>query len=226
MPETTPFTALGRGNGFSFCPRQLAVEPVDGILPISISDYNATYGATYGFLSASSNNFSSGVTNLTDLMAIYYNLYSFNVTATGSYEFLGGPSDSHTWTDDLAQVVEKEPINRVCTFSTPNYRYNGSSYYDYGNFKLNGSQFFYDDGAGNKTYYAGAVSSSSFFRNTGVTNFGARTFESVDAGQELTHHKITISGVELHFSFYAATTPDSYSSTLTVNSVDEYTYPT
>jgi len=224
MPETTKFVAEGVGNGFYRCPYTLAVEPVDGILPISISDYNSLYGSDFGFLSSDWGNFSSGVSSLGDLMDMYYNLYSFNMTATGEWT-IGSNTDSNTWTGELEQIVEKEPMERVCGSTPPIFRYDGVSSFDYGTFRLVVFPFVFDDGAGNKTYYLGLQRSQSFFRNTGVTSFIARNFEAVDDGLELTHHEITISGLTFHFSFSASTTPDSYSSTLTVNSETPYTYP-
>ena len=113
MPETTKFVYEGVGNGFYRCPRVLAVEPVDGILPMSINDYNSLYGSDFGFLSNDWGSFSSGVSSLGDLMDMYYNLYSFNMTATGEWTIRSN-TDSNTWTSELEQTVEKEPMERVC----------------------------------------------------------------------------------------------------------------
>lgn len=224
MPTATKFVAEGVGNGFSFCPTTLAVKPVNGILPMSISNYNSLYGATHGYLASGTGNFSSGVSSLGDLMDIYYNLYSFNATATGSWT-RGNDSDSHTWTGDLDQVVEEEPNNRVCTAVTPSYRYDDVFVSDYGNFHLGGLPLVYDDGAGTKTYYLYTV--SSYFKNTSAAYFIARTYEIVDQYPELDTHAITISGVTFYFSYIwssGSSEPDSHSSTLTINGETSYTY--
>tara|TARA_R110000796_G_C14456386_1_gene424010 strand:+ start:114 stop:953 length:840 start_codon:yes stop_codon:yes gene_type:complete len=99
MPTATSFTALGRGNGFSFCPAKVDVSGYDNWV-------------TLGGVSSGSATQAQINTSLVNAMKLYWNLYS----ATASF--------TATWTDgnlsfdkSLANhqyVITPEPRRRLC----------------------------------------------------------------------------------------------------------------
>ena len=108
MPTATPFTALGRGNGFSYCPDKINVSDRGDGQPY---DYWTTLD---GF-----NKGSTGVRSDSDLrdsliaaMKFYWNLKGMNASASMVDDF-GGNSGS---VENVELDDSDEHYSRVCPF--------------------------------------------------------------------------------------------------------------
>jgi len=99
MPTATPFTALGRGNGFPFC--------------LTYQSFDETIHA--------------GEYTFTEAMQLFWNLQSFNLTINTDGPSTYTPLVSvNGW--DLEEGIDKEPKDRVCnTYGNPVIGYDESS---------------------------------------------------------------------------------------------------
>jgi len=223
MPTATSFKALGKGNGLPFCTTELAVEPVNGSIGMTINAYNSLYatwnGGTFSGLS-SGQGFSQPFSNILNAMPFFWNLYNFNLSSSVSAT-VGSFNQSATVSNlAISQTVEIEPKDRACRFTTPNFRDNDSSAYV--NFLFSGIYYF---GTGaNKKYYWGLIS-TSINPGVGVGNILPRTYENRQNLNEYDDFVFLItSDVKIAMAFYSATAFDSVTANATINSVNYYTY--
>jgi len=96
MPTATPFTALGRGNGFPFCPTKVDVSTFDNVRELTLAE----------------------------AMKIFWNLYSGTPTLSYSWTYTSPTPpnpESYSYSASLnSEVVltpDKYPHDRVCYVS-------------------------------------------------------------------------------------------------------------
>jgi hypothetical protein len=223
MPTATPFKALGRGNGLPFCATELAVEPVDGSIGMTINNYNSLYatwnGGSFSGLS-SGLGFSQPFNDILNAMPFFWNLYNFNLSSSVSAT-LGTNTQSASVTNlAISQSVEITPKNRACRSNSPTFKDNDPSASI--NFLFAGIYYF---GTGsNKKYYWGLISTKI---NPGVSggNILPRTYENRQNPNEYDDFILSITtDVKIAMAFYSTTAFDSVTATALVNSVTYYTY--
>lgn len=223
MPTATPFKALGAGNGFPFCTTELAVEPVDGSIGMTINDYNTLYatwnGGTFSGLSTGQG-FSQPFSNILDAMPFFWNLYDFNLSSSVSAT-LGSNTQSASVTNlAISQAVEITPKNKACRFNTPTFRDNDPS----ASINFLFSNIYYFGTGVNKKYYWGLIS-TSINPGIGVGSILPRTYENRQNLNEYDDFEFSItSDVKIAMAFYSSTAFDSVTATASVNSVNYYTY--
>lgn len=110
MPTATPFKAIGRGNGFPYCP---TVEN-----KINVNNYSkwTTLG---GYNSNSSGAVTEYQINLSRqrAMQLYWNLYQVNCSLSSVNDLESEYED--TWDESITNVSTNiQPKNRTCSFSS------------------------------------------------------------------------------------------------------------
>lgn len=223
MPTATPFKAFGRGNGLPFCTTELAVEPVNGSIGMTISGYNSSYatwnGGNYSGLSTNQG-FSQPFSNILDATPFFWNLYDFNLSS--SVEAIIGSNTYSASVSNLAisQAVEIVPKNRSCRSNSPTFRDNDSSASI--NFLFAGIYYF---GTGaNKKYYWGLIS-TYINPGVGVGSILPRTYENRQNFNEYDDFILSItSNVKIAMAFYSSTAFNSVTANASINSVNYYTY--
>ena len=104
MPIATSFTALGRGNGFPYCPTKVDVSVYDNWITLGGIEKGNTVTESKKSLS------------LVNAMKLYWNLYSATASFTSS---LSKSSDdvNYSFTKDLSSsyIISPEPIERTCS---------------------------------------------------------------------------------------------------------------
>jgi len=110
MPTATPFKALGKGNGFPYCP---TVEN-----KIDVNNYSK-----WTTLGEYNSNSSGAVTeyqiNLSRqrAMQLYWNLYQVNCSLS-SFNDIDSSGFNNIWDESITNVsTNTEPKNRTCSFS-------------------------------------------------------------------------------------------------------------
>jgi hypothetical protein len=219
MPTATPFKAIGMGNGFPFLPRELAVEPVNGSIGMTISEYNTLYEGTYSL--STGQGFSQPFSNILDASSFFWNLYDFNLSS--SVEAITESDVFSASVSNLAisQSVEIVPKNRACRSRGPYFRDN-KSIYTKANFLFNGI-YCYGTGA-NKKYYWGIINT---YINPGVTVglIAPRTYENRQYYYEYEDFILSItSNVKIQMAFYSPDPFVTVNADAEINSVNYYTY--
>lgn len=112
MPTATPFTALGRGNGFPFCPTKVDVSNFD--YWITLGGFKKTDGGspTQAQIDLS----------LSNAAKIYWNIYGVTGEATSSLASVTfvnmdeaeSSTVSFAKTPSPSDTEEREPIDRAC----------------------------------------------------------------------------------------------------------------
>jgi hypothetical protein len=97
MPTATPFTALGRGNGFPFCPSKVNVSTYD-------------YWTTFSGVNKNNPTTSDALIqeSLALAMKFYWNIYSVNVTTNTQTN-----SENEEYSVSSA-IADATPVERVC----------------------------------------------------------------------------------------------------------------
>jgi hypothetical protein len=214
MSTTQEFNADVRGNGFPFCPSRLAddVVPVDGVLPLSVSDYNSQYGAEFGFLSTAEN-FSGPIdkNDFLKIMPVFWNLESLDVTASASWTFPDsdppGPDSSSISDETLDQVNEKKPNQRVCGgFSQLYFRFPDPFPSSGQRASFRFSRIFWQ--AAEEKYYVTTVGQQTFINTGPGENSSApvvirgRRFEDIDNDLELDSGSLMIGIIPFWWGLY------------------------
>lgn len=226
MPTATPFTALGKGNGFPFCPNELAVQPVNGNLGMTTNAYNDAYatfngGDFYG-LSATLG-FSRPFYTLTDAMQTYWNLHSFTISASVAWS-KNSNSDSASITDALIQQsVERTPMQRVC--------YAFRQFNDIpalpGNARVNiniSGIFYFDTGSGLEYYWS--IYQTGINPGIGVGSIYPSTFEMKEDFFEYSPLVLNITDtLVIDMAYYTTSELDSGTASASVETTTYYTYP-
>ena len=232
MPEATPFMALGVGNGFPFCFRELAVKPVNGSLGMTSTAYNTQYGDDFSTIG--SIGFSRGKLDPKDFSNLYWNLYSFNVSASVSYTYtvtyINGDTDTRTESGSVSDMQmnrssDQEPRERVCNKGSVSY---GNTDMEYFNPSISfGRIYYFENEDGSKEYYLSfeafifvAVEDTRRFGG----NFRALTFNRLN--DSVWGGVITIDGIELDMIYVMfAIEPDSITAAISLTDTTFYTYP-
>ena len=223
MPTATPFTALGRGNGFPFCPVELAVRPVDGSLGMSINDYNAAYATWNGgdFQGLSGGlGFSQPFTNLTDSMNFFWNLHSFTLSSSISWVKNSNSDSASVSGIDITQSVEKTPSERACLSFPPSFRDSEAGVNV--NFLFAGIYYFGEGGS--REYYWGLIS-TGINPGIGVGSILPRTYENRTDLYEYTPFVLVFdSAVSIAMAYYTTSALTSGSGSASIDSLEFYTY--
>lgn len=220
----TPFKALGLYNGFPFRALELAVNPINGSIGMTVNDYNSLYatwnGGAFSGLS-SGQGFSQPFNNILDAMPFYWNLYNFYLSASVSTTVGSNIQSASVDNLEISQTVQRDPKNRIGN-TIPSFRDNDSSASIYFFF----NRIYYFGTGANKKYYWGLVGTTSI--NPGVSggSISPRTYERRQNLNEYEDFILTItSNVKIAMAFYSPTTAfDSVTATASVNSVNYYTY--
>jgi hypothetical protein len=190
MPTATPFTALGRGNGFPFCPDKINVSDRGDGQPY---DYWTTLD---GF-----NKGSTGVRSDSDLrdsliaaMKFYWNLKGMNASASRDDDF----NNISSSVENVELDDSDEPYTRVCPFYPFAVKIDTSCFNSIGiNNEFNFNEFralkiyrLYNGATNDESnfvgYAAGAAGSSSFSRGLVARSSGdaliRRARATVDLG--------------------------------------------
>ena len=221
MPTTEPFIPLGVGNGFPFCFRELAVKPVNGSLGMTSSAYNTQYGDDFSTI-GSYTGFSRGKSDPKDFAELYWNLYSFKVSASVSY---GDPPPHSGSVSDIQmnREFDQEPRERVCYTGPVEYKSTVTT--DQDSRIWFGPIYYFENEDGSKEYYLSflasihvAVSASVWFGD----RFQARNFDRLPPVWE---GVITIDGIELDM-IYAMLDfePNSITASISLTDTTFYTY--
>ena len=231
MPTATSFNALGAGNGFPFCFRELAVKPVNGSLGMTSNDYNNEYGDDFSTI-GSDTGFSRGKLDPKYFADIYWNLYSFKASASVSYTYTvnDGNGGTTTVTDSgsvsdiqMNRRFDQEPRERVCYKGRVEYKSTVTT--DQDSRIWFGPIYYFENEDGSKEYYLSflasihvAVSASVWFGD----RFQARNFDRLPPVWE---GVITIDGIELDM-IYAMfdSEPDSITAAISLTDTTFYTY--
>jgi hypothetical protein len=228
MPTATPFKALARGNGFNTIVKELAVEPVDGNLGITINDYNAAYATWNGGNFSGLSNlqaFSQPFSNLKDAEPFWWNSYSLEITADLEFTQYGENLSNSIDGAALNQSVEYTPAERV------NRPYPSPFTYNSGGSVLNlffNGLYYYGNGT-NRKYYWGLVGTTNIQIVSGA-NFAAypRIYERRNS-TSLTEYDpfiltitSTIKLAMAHYSTNSEVTDVDFN--ISVDSVNYYTY--
>ena len=243
MPEATPFMALGVGNGFPFCFRELAVKPVNGSLGMTSNDYNNEYGDDFSTI-GSDTGFSRGKLDPEYFADLYWNLYSFKASASVSYTYTvnDGNGGTNTVTDSgsvsdiqMNRTLDQEPRERVCYKSHVEYESTDTT--DQESRIRFGPIYYFENEDGSKEYYLSFEASirvaveGSFRFSDGFqpVHFDRldpyipddeETFESVWEGV------MTIDGIELDIMYVMSDfEPNSITAAISLTDTTFYTYP-
>lgn len=231
MPEAEPFTALGRGNGYTFCFKEIQTPIVDGKLPVSISDYNNTYGVTF----STGTFFSNPLSDQYAAMQLFWNLHSFKVNIATSFTFGSDPFTSNLTSGLVEPRIQKTPIERICglqdTYREPeNEEYSAlpeDKKYS-ALFKPSGILFYEENGE--REYY---VKFSNFIFDpktiTSATGFITGTQRELDRPtftQVLDRGTVNLLGVEIPWiGVYGGTAePNDGSASFNIDETEVYTY--
>ena len=114
MPVATPFAALGRGNGFPFCPAKVNVlnNSFDNTEYYSWSTLGGTNKTNIGTLSESEKT-ANIQASFINAMKLFWNLYEINGSATADL-FLESIITLNSSVTKAEQPVNHEPSDLVC----------------------------------------------------------------------------------------------------------------
>jgi len=234
MPTAIKFNSSGAGNGFPFCFRELAVKPVNGSLGMTSSAYNTQYG-DFSRIN-SSIGFSRGKSDPKDFYDLYWNLYSFTVSASVSYTYTFNGS-TRTESGSVSNIQmnrssNQEPRERVC--GTGLVAYESTFTKDQESRISFGPIYYFENGDGSKEYYLSfdasiRVAADGFFPDADLfysRNFnwlsssGDEGFESVWEGV------ITIDGIQLDmiYIFFDIFGGDPVTAEMSITGTTFYTY--
>lgn len=220
MPTATPFKALGRGNGFPFNPKELAVEPVNGSLGMTINAYNALYATWNGgnFIGLSNGQgFSQPFSNILDAMPTYWNLYNFYLSASAEVTRDDDTQNKSVTNFEISQSVERDPTTRICKI-LPAFRNISSARVS---FYFN--QIYYFNTGTTIKYYWGLAYAYIDLR----VNGGTITHRSYEHRQnnEYEDFIFTITpNLKIAMAFNSSSPFDSVNITASIDSVNYYTY--
>jgi len=234
MPTAIKFNSSGAGNGFPFCFRELAVKPVNGSLGMTSSAYNTQYG-DFSRIN-SSIGFSRGKSDPKDFANLYWNLYSFTVSASVSYTYtVNGSTRTESGSVSNIQMnrsSNQEPRERVC--GTGLVAYESTFTKDQESRISFGPIYYFENGDGSKEYYLSfdasiRVAADGFFPDADLfysRNFnwlsssGDEGFESVWEGV------ITIDGIQLDmiYIFFDIFGGDPVTAEMSITGTTFYTY--
>lgn len=221
MPTATSFKAIGMGNGFPFCPIELAVRPVNGNLGMTINNYNNAYatfngGNFYGL--STTIGFSRPFYTLTDAMQTYWNLHSFKISASAAWS-KNSNGDSASITNELiSQSVVRTPMQRACYAF---HQYNdipalpGNAQV---NINISGIYYF-----GLEYYWS--IYQTGINPGIGVGSILPSTFENKQNFYEYSPLVLNITNtLVIDMAYYVSTQLDSASASASVGTTTYYTY--
>jgi len=121
MPTATPFTALGAGNGFPFCPTGYEDLFGDFVYPsrVNVDDYSV-WTTLGGYNSSSAGNVTEAQIELSRVraMQLYWNLHEVACELTAVNE----GNTNQPYSESITNVsTTDEPRGRVCGFGTGMY---------------------------------------------------------------------------------------------------------
>ena len=237
MPTAIKFNSSGAGNGFPFCFRELAVKPVNGSLGMTSSAYNTQYGDDFSTI-GSYTGFSRGKSDPKDFAELYWNLYSFKVSASVSYTY-GTTSQTDSGSVSAIQMdrtFDQEPRERVC-YTGP-VEYESTDTTDQESRIRFGPIYYFENEDGSKEYYLSfeasirvAVEGSFRFSD----RFQARNFDRLppdtpsgdETVQSVWEGIMTIDGIELDMIYVMFDfEPDSITAAISLTDTTFYTYTT
>tara|TARA_R110000803_G_C11979749_1_gene320610 strand:+ start:2055 stop:2774 length:720 start_codon:yes stop_codon:yes gene_type:complete len=206
MPTATPFTALGEGNGFPFCPARVDVDTFDYWTTFSGFNKNSTGSPSEQDIFDS----------LTLGMKLFWNLHEMSATAEVSF-----PTGN-----DIADVILTAPQNtnplkpseRICGNILTSSKASGSNrltiYIRIGRMYLNGEFIGYglDRSAERRPFSSRAISGGGVYANVYLGGY-IQFYTTPVAGREDDFAYVTLGGVSFVCIANAATSTDFSTST-------------